>query len=336
MYYLARIYELSPSEKLKEALERSLEFLSWFFHPDGSYGGEYGSRRTAIFYPGGIAILAQHFPIAAAMLRQFMESIQAQTTVTLSDMDDGNIAPLLSNYAATLKVMEHVNLETEHVLPKDQQNVSRCFPAAGIFLFGNEKYYAVLGASNGGVLKVFDKASRARLFDDGGYMGMLSNGSQITTQITNLRTYCEVRDNTVNVETRFYRVPSVQPTPWRFVFLRILNLTLMRSVRIGNFIKKRLVKLLISEKKGVPVRLRRTAVFEKDRIIVTDELTKTSRVKFWFLECGIPFVSIHTASARYYEKILNTGSAGAVAVDLDQFNAANSISVKTVIEADET
>jgi hypothetical protein len=336
MYYLARIYELSPSAKLKEALKRSLEFLSYFFHPDGSYAGEYGSRRTAIFYPGGIAILAQHFEIAAAMLRQFMESIRSHTTVTLSDMDDGNIAPLLSNYTTTLKVLEHFNLDTECVLPKDMPDVCRHFPDAGLFLFGNDKYYAVLGASNGGVLKVFDKTSCTRIFDDGGYMGMLSNGSQVTTQITNLRTYCEVQDNGVNIETRFYRMPSVEPTPWKFVLLRILNLTLMRSVRIGNFIKKRLVRLLISDRKGVSVRLRRTVLFGKDRVILKDELSKSRRLKFWFLKCGVPFVAIHTASARYYEKITNSGILDPVSVDLDQLNSENSVCVNTVIEADET
>ena len=79
LYYLAKIYHLHPDSQLKTALERAVEFLSWFAHPDGTFGGEYGSRRTAIFYPGGLAILSREIPLAGRLVRFMLDSIAAGT-----------------------------------------------------------------------------------------------------------------------------------------------------------------------------------------------------------------------------------------------------------------
>jgi len=52
MYYLAQIYGIAPYNELRKSLSTSLDFLQYFVQPDGSFGGEYGSRRTEIYYPG--------------------------------------------------------------------------------------------------------------------------------------------------------------------------------------------------------------------------------------------------------------------------------------------
>ena len=77
MHYLAQIYIIKPSPELKLALGKSLGFLKYFAHPDGTFGGEYGSRRTEIYYPGGIALLASEFPDAASLNRYMLSSIEA-------------------------------------------------------------------------------------------------------------------------------------------------------------------------------------------------------------------------------------------------------------------
>ena len=44
--FLAWIYDINPNEKIKKSLSRAFDFISNFIHPDGSFGGEYGSRNT--------------------------------------------------------------------------------------------------------------------------------------------------------------------------------------------------------------------------------------------------------------------------------------------------
>ena len=48
--FLARLYSLYPEPFLKKYAEKSLSFLSYFFYPDGSFGG-LGSRETVHLYP---------------------------------------------------------------------------------------------------------------------------------------------------------------------------------------------------------------------------------------------------------------------------------------------
>src|SRR5690606_1069158 len=67
MYYLAQVQAYIQNPNLNNALEKSLDFLIWFAHPDGTFGGEYGSRRTAVYYSGGIAILAERFAQASTL-----------------------------------------------------------------------------------------------------------------------------------------------------------------------------------------------------------------------------------------------------------------------------
>ena len=48
--FLARLYSFHPEPFLKQYAEKSLSFLSYFFYPDGSFGG-LGSRETVHLYP---------------------------------------------------------------------------------------------------------------------------------------------------------------------------------------------------------------------------------------------------------------------------------------------
>ena len=173
MNYLAQIFHANPSISLRTTIEKSLEFLQYFIHPDGSFGGEYGSRRTEIYYPGGIALLTPDFPIAAEMHAFMSESIRAGNTVTLMDIDIGNTAPLLSSYILT-EVQENIQIKRKK-LPLMKPDINKFFRNAGIAVKGTEKYYAVIGTSNGGVLKVFDKKLKTIIYDADGYENGIHN-----------------------------------------------------------------------------------------------------------------------------------------------------------------
>jgi hypothetical protein len=300
MYYLAQVYHLHPTPELRSALERSVQFLAYFIHPDGTYGGEYGSRRTAIYYPGGLALLAGEFPLAASMTRFMLNSIAERRTVTVQDVDVGNLAPLLTSYLPALDAMILDNNSLPS-LPCEQDSVSRDFPEAGLFVRSTQRYYAVLGASNGGVLKVFDRDRRALVWNDAGYVGQDLKGRWLTTQLTVLKRSVTMDKNSIIVEAPFYVMRREFPDPWRFVLLRLLNLTVMRSITLGNWVKAVLANLLIVGKKQLPLRLKRRVAFLPEAVQIHDVVQADGSLKLDWLSYGKPFVSIHMASARYFE-----------------------------------
>jgi hypothetical protein len=331
LYYLAQVYQKMRSEALWEALDRAITFIAYFVHPDGTFAGEYGSRRTAVFYPGGVALLSREFPTALSIAQAMCRSICSGHTVTLRDMDMGNLAPLLLNYICALQsgvLEEEANAPR---LPWEQPTVWQDFPQAGLYIRGTERYYAVLGVSNGGVFKVFDKPRRRVLWDDGGYVGQLVDGTLITTQMTVADRPCTVGEDEIEMTSCFYGVLHSLPTPFRFVLLRLLNLTLMRSLWLGNWVKKGLVRLLISGKRRYAMQLERRVQFWASQVVVEDRLSKSPQLKLAWLEFGRKFVSIHMASARYFEGAQLSTAKSKRSVDIDSLSQDGCILVEVRI-----
>ncbi len=318
LYYLARIHKKRTDPALRAALERGIEFLIWFAHPDGSFGGEYGSRRTAIFYPGGLSLLENEFPYARRLLRHMVQSIGRGLTTSLDDIDMGNTAPLLENYLTLLEEGSQKSVDPQGpLLPFELDQSSRDFPEAGLSARGRQRYYAILGASNGGVLKVFDRKERKKIWDDGGYVGLTTAGEYVTSQMTDLQRSITYSPETIHLETPFYLMLRSGPSPLKFIILRLLNLTVMRRKSVGNWIKRWMVKTLISRRNPLPLRLQRTVVFSSDTVTVSDRLDGSLHLRW--LEYGHPFVAIHMASARYFGG--NGGSSSPRRVDVSNLNA---------------
>jgi hypothetical protein len=329
LYYLAQVYRLRPTPALREALAKSVDFLAWFIHPDGTFSGEYGSRRTAIYYPGGLALLASDFPLAGSMTRFMLRSIALRHTITAADVDMGNLAPLLSNYMIALEAGE-ISEKSLPPLPFEQEDVSHDFPQAGLFIRGNKKYYAVVGASNGGVLKVYDREKRIIKWNDSGYAGQTHRGRWVTTQMTDLTRPVAANESEICVEAPFYTMLHAVPTPFQFIILRLLNLTIMRSLWLGNQIKQLLVKMLIRDKKNIPLHLTRVIRFNAESVTVADQLR--GRVKIEWLAYGRPFVSIHMASANYFENPETAFTASkALNVSVDDLKIMGTIDLQVSI-----
>jgi hypothetical protein len=224
----------------------------------------------------------------------------------------------VENYLTVLDVGAVDQKEENTLLPCQTYAARRDFAEAGIYVRKTARYYALFGASNGGVLKVFDCRQKKAIWNDSGYVGQTSAGDYITTQVTDLDRPCKLAENDVCVETAFFSLSRSTPTPGAFVLLRLMNLTLMRSIRVGNYIKKQLVNLLITAKRQAPLNLSRTVQFGEETITVTDRIK--GRLPMRWLECGRPFVAIHMASARYFEGAAGTAAWKSRRVDVDALN----------------
>lgn len=316
MHYLAQVAGRREILALDEALVRAVDFLAWCVHPDGSFGGEYGSRRTAVFYPGGIALLAARNPLARGISEFMASSAAAGNTVSLADVDMGNLAPLASSTMLLVDALGGNPTADMAALPWQGKDVRRDFPEAGLYMRGRGRHYAVLGASNGGVLKVFDREAKCLVLDDAGYLGETRGGKQVTTQVTERSRSCRVDGDAVELEANFHALGHPVPTPFQFLVLRLLNLTAMRSIAIGNLVKALLVRLLIRGRKVLPLRLIRRVEFAADGIAIRDHIETAGGHDLARLGCGRPFVAVHMASSRYYPGFAAATPAVGHAVDV--------------------
>lgn len=306
LYYLALIYqEHHRSEKIEKSLKKAFDFISYFVHPDGSFAGEYGSRRTSVFYPGGFSILAEKFLEAKSVLHFMIHSIEKDNSVSLIGVDMGNMAPLLSNYLHLYEYLGKSDSTLESSIksvPSISENVSKNFEHSGFYIQGNDKYYSILSYCNGGVLKVFDVQRKKCVYNDCGYILEKFNGAYFTNQAIDLRNSLLVRpSNKVKLIVKMSKLTNVCATPLKYFVLRAVNLTIMRSVFWGNLIKKILVFLLLFSKKNDSYTLERTIDYNDDSITIDDciKFSKSGDIKSVIR--GTIFSSVHMASYGYMD-----------------------------------
>lgn len=326
--YLAELHAVAPDARLHDALGRAVSFLAWFAHPCGSFGGEYGSRRTSLFYPAGIARLSPDFPDAHALSSFMARAISEGRTTSLDDLDMGNLVPMLSDYVQAMAVGSPGKAPIP--LPCERMETRADFPEAGLHVRGTAGYFAVAGASSGGVLRVFDRRTK-RAHDDGGYVGRFRHGAYVTSQTrTDVRSH--LTGDTLQIDVALRRLRRARVSPALMVVLRLLNLTVMRSVGLGNLVKKMMAGRLLQDDRVAPLRLTRRITFGPTAVVVDDTIVGTGDADIEWLECGRRFVSIHMASAAYFESFTAAGGGeSARRVDVGELRARGQVHVHATL-----
>lgn len=299
--YLASYYDDTKDPDVIEAVKKSVDFLSYCVHPDGTLGGEYGSRNTEVFYPAGLEAFRRDLPLALSICRAMRDSIAKGHTAALGHMDDENFIPLLCNYAkACAEGMDHESSSVP-LLPWQREDETTFFPFSKIFIKSTRAYYCVCNGSKGGTLKVFAKQPEVLRWDDGGYIGKTTRDILCTTQVFHPNTAVRYEQGVLTISSGFFQYPTMLPTPLKLFILRFLSLTVFHSVTLGNIAKGILVRMLITNKRDVGAALERTIQATETTIIVHDVLLKHPSLKFQWLEYGKKFSAMHMGSAKYFQ-----------------------------------
>ena len=295
-YYLYHIWNTTRNAALLERLNKSAEFLKYFVHPDGTIGGLYGSRNSEVYYPGGIVALASISGTFALIGRELERGIKSDHHILPEAIDIGNFIPLINAYAVAALHYEkssQIWKNTEGELPC-RVPVSVDFAHAGIYIRSNSRYYIIVNYKKGGTLKVFDKKTNRIDLEDGGIFGCLKNGVCFSTQQFDP----EQKFVSTTVVADFYQTNEKYPGPFSHVIMRLLGLTLFRSVWLGNQFKKCIVYLLMTRRKRIDGQALRRFEFHEDKVIVLENIDspRGSIAIDHFGKC----MCIHMASSGYY------------------------------------
>ena len=301
-YYLADIHQYRPDLQLLEPLRRSIVFLSFFAHPDGSFGGLYGSRNTRFYYPAGIEALSNYIPEAKALALFMRQSILRQKVVGLLAMDEPNITPMFNSFcwAAVLLHQQGKNVpEQTCVLP---QNIPgpwiKHFHHAGLIIGRQCQKYLVISAYKGGVCYCCDSHDTEI---DCGVLAVDQNNVHYTTQGYQKENEVTVNDTQVTIISFFSKYKQPLPTPARFILLRLLSLTIMKNVYLCNLVKKLLVKLLITGQSKTHWKNKRTITWQKE-ISIHDEFVGKQSDTLKYFKNSKAFSVIHMASKGYWQR----------------------------------
>lgn len=297
-FYLARIWQRTQDPRLLDSLRRSVTFLKYVIHPNGTLGGEYASRNTSFYFPAGFEILAKVIPEAAAIATFMRTAVLDQSASGLDAVDAYNFCPILNNY-----LFADDNFYTGAATPPlpHAQIGEWYFPDAGLYVKSTDFYYAIIGLSKGGVVKVYDKTTGNLALSDCGYWAELSNHLRVSSQSLCHQNRVQVHGGRIVLEVPFVKVNQTLMTPWLFVAFRGFSLTIGRLQQVAYWLKDRLVHVLVRQRKPIQLKLLRTVLLDDQEVRIEDEITSSSSIEIYKLLRGDKFSTIHMGSSRYFQ-----------------------------------
>ncbi|WP_193370352.1 hypothetical protein [Pelagibius marinus] len=297
--YLADLDRVMPELGLGPKLAATMEFLSWCCHPDGSYGGLYGSRNTRFLYPAGIEELAHEVPAAAAIAGFMRQSHSDRAVVGLAAMDDPNLIPMFNSFCRAAAAAAERPLPQAEPLPFEQDGSDlKRFDDAGLVFERSDGCYTVVNWRKGGVVQRYSGSSSQV---DAGVCARDREGHWYTGQLAGEETKIEwpSRD-TLCIEGPLTKYHVSLPSPLDFIVLRILCLTAMRFRWSRDAIKRILVHLLITRRRSAKAVFRRIIRFRpafsiEDKWVVPAEGIER-------VESAKAIQAIHMASQGYWQR----------------------------------
>jgi len=268
-------------------------------HPDGSLGGETASRNTQTYYPAAFEMLAPHDPAAAWIAETLRPSLSDASAAALSGIDAYNFYPCLNNLVFAWRAAAAAPGPPRAEAPRADEALL-WFPEAGIARVRRPRYEAFVGASKGGVLKVFDRRARRLVYSDCGYVGRLHSGRLVSTQQLDRTRPVRVAPDAIEVEGGLHEVTRPTLHPHTFAAFRLFSISVGRAAGVARWLKRLLVRVLVSPRKALPARFVRRIELADDAITVRDRLQAPRSTGVASLSFEESFTTIHMGSSRYF------------------------------------
>lgn len=292
--FLAKYECRSGDEDVRGPLARAIDFAAHFMHPDGTYGGEYGSRNTYLFFPHGLELCARFHPPAARLADQYLAGLAQGRRVYL---DDDRMCSHLA-YDHLQAYIDFVEEVPQHESPENPSGAgnSQYFPHSRLCVLRTSRHRLVVSASKGGVVTLYTDGELS--YSDSGILARLSDGRVLVSHLVD-DYEVSLGENYLQIGGHFglasFRLPS--PTKQAIFHLGMLLVGRLASDRVRRVLQR----LLIVGKKRHPMKFRRSLKLG-EKVILVDEIWKgtSPAARVEELWAGTDPTSIYVAMSRFY------------------------------------
>jgi hypothetical protein len=287
---LARLNQTCPSRELENAIRASVSLLSNFVHPDGSFGGEYGSRNTYNFFPHGFELAGRWLPEALAVNDRFLVGLREGGAACHSD--DRIIGHHLWNYLLAAR-----DFIIERGVAVSAGAARRLeLPQAGVMIDRRNEFELFLALNKGGVLKLF-RDHRLALSDTGASLRMRDGRVAVTHLIDNYDR--DLAPDRIAVRGQMAWAKQKRMTPLKLILLRLINLSIGRIA--PNAVRLLLQRMLITGKQPAPFRFERVIEWSGSGWNIIDRIEAHSWREVVAAGIGPDQTSITVAMSRTFQ-----------------------------------
>ena len=293
--FLARLDKLYPEPLLKQYAEKNFCFLSYFFYPDGSFGG-LGSRETIHLYPYAFKYWNQSLSLAGQIYYHLMEK-KSFEKLTPSDQDDHYLFYRLSEYleADEIKSVLPDNTKSEWTF-LSKTAFRKHFPESGLFVNKSDNFYLVVNMKKGGALRVYNVKTGHCLLKNNGWVGQLKDRLQTSLWYSEDH-QIEMRNNEISIGGKGAFLTQKYFNSLKFIFFRLMTM-LAGNYRIAFLLKKIIRQLLITQKKKPGCSFKRVIQWNDKTVTVKDFIGYKKAVKIFY---GGAFSVRYVPQSNYFE-----------------------------------
>ncbi len=291
---LAQISQLKTDIRLKEAIIKAVEFAHYFLHPDGSYGGEYGSRNTYNFFPHGFELVGKWYPQALAINDGFLQGLANGLSPCYAD--DHIIGHHIWNYLLAWR-------DFIEARPKaSPQNQGRMyFQDAQLLIEHRGETSLYMALNKGGVFKLFRQGKL--VVSDTQFSVLCQTGKKVKNAVGHLidteNTQLEIQENEIIIKGQLGWAKQTQMTALKLIVLRVVMLTFGRF--FPNLIRKILQAILITGKQDTGFYYQRCLSWEEEEIVVKDQLKVPNWENIKQVGIGADQTSIYVVMSRTFQ-----------------------------------
>ena len=281
LHFLAEYYRLSKDRRILTNIRKLVEFIQYFIHPDGSSGGDYGSRNTQYFMRGGLEIVAKEIPLAGAIADKLLTN-HPDTT------DQRYIEHYcLHSYVSAL--IHHQKRKKNLRLPCETA-CDKYFHESGLVVKRQDDWYCIVNLNKGGTVKLYK--GNKNIVNDCGYR-VWKNGLGVTNWVAP-EAKKKVENGSLSVRMNLYKAKFFTPTAIKHSVLRVLSFV------FGSRMIPLLKKIMINPSKKMDVEFKRRIVFNKNEIELFDEISSEKMISK--IKSNYGFSLRYVPSSKYFQK----------------------------------
>lgn len=294
---LAKYHEATGERAVLESLGRALRFAAHFLHPDGSFGGEYGSRNSSHFFPHGMELLARHDALAAELADGCLKSLRDGTRAYYDD--DRLYCHLAADYVQAYLhycPRDHVPARAEGLGGDRRGSATHFFPHAQLWTRRDGDRLAIVSTAKGGVFRYYARGELVAA--DAGWVCEDEQGRVMVSQMLDERRV-ESSSDRVRVSGTMHFASHETAGPWKWLLLRTAMLTVGRFFR--DPIRSLLQRRLILARRPAPVRFVRELRYGPPLEVVDTIVLDDPHLKLRRLAIGTDHTSIYVAASNPYQ-----------------------------------